>query len=150
MEGVTTAIVGFIFVCVVFPRLVKNHAQYYAALTAVVVIILINAFGLMFEPGAVKTVIGVMTGLLQVFAIVLLILAAGGLTIRELTGEIAGAYEVIRRGEEEKTIIIPLTGEQPKSRAEANDPGLRQPIEINTPPAPPPPKRDPNTSIPLD
>jgi hypothetical protein len=149
MEGVTTAIVGFIFVCVVYPRLVKNQAQFYTAVVGVLIIILINAFGLMFEPGAVRTVIGVMTGLLQVCGIVLLILSAGGLSVKELTGEIAGAYEVIRRGETEKTVIIPLTGEQPKPRPEAHADAVER-IATAEASKPKPAKPDTSTSIPLD
>jgi hypothetical protein len=149
MEGVTTAIVGFIFVCVVIPKLVRNQPQFYSAVAGVLLIILFNAFGLMFEPGAVRTVLGVMIGILQVCAIVLLILSAGGLSIKDLTGEIAGAYEVIRRGETEKTVIIPLTGEQPKPRADSAE-APREKLDISDTPNPKTPKPDPNASIPLD
>ena len=40
---------------------------------------------------------------------------------RELAGEFANAYEVIRRGEEEKQVIVPLTGQVPKPKAESSD-----------------------------
>ena len=44
MEGVTTAIVLFIFVCILFPRLIDNRAQYYVAFVVTLLIILIDAF----------------------------------------------------------------------------------------------------------
>jgi hypothetical protein len=117
MEGVTTAIVGFLFVCVVFPNLVKNRPQWYAALAAVVLVIFFNALRFaFFESSGLLRFTGFITGMLQIAAILLLILSAGGLSVRELAGDMKRAYEVIRRGEEEKEVIIPLTGEQPGSR----------------------------------
>jgi hypothetical protein len=122
MEGVTTAIVAFLFVCVVFPNLVKNKPQWYAALAAVVLVIFLNAlrFAFMESVGLVRFT-GFITGMLQIGAILLLILSAGGLSARELAGEIKRAYEVIRRGEEEKEVIIPITGEQPQRREDRVD-----------------------------
>src|SRR3954447_14455994 len=103
MQGVTTAIVGFIFVCLAFPHFIKHKPQYYAAVACVIFVIAVDAFtsGRFFYA---------IIASLQIFAIILLILATGGLTARELAGEMVRAYEVIRRGEEEKTVIIPLTG----------------------------------------
>ena len=119
MEGVTTAIVAFLFVCVVFPSLVKNKAQWYAALAAVVFVILLHALRSVFPNNDwLRGFTGFMTGLLQVGAILLLILSVGGLSVRDLAGDMKRAYEVIRRGEEEKEVIIPLTGEQPRAREE--------------------------------
>ena len=46
MHGVTTALVGFLLVCVVFPNLVKNRPQYYAAFAAVCLIVILDALGL--------------------------------------------------------------------------------------------------------
>ena len=116
MEGVTTAIVGFIFVCVVLPHLVKHKPQWYAALAAVVLVILLRTVALVITPSWFLTFTAFVTGLLQVAAILLLILSCGGLTMRELAGEMKRAYEVIRRGEEEKEVIIPITGEQPRRK----------------------------------
>jgi uncharacterized membrane protein YccC len=118
MEGVTTAIVAFLFVCVVFPSLVKNRPQWYAALAAVVLVIFFNALVMAFPSVGFMRFTVFITGMLQIAAIVLLILSAGGLSVRELAGDMKRAYEVIRRGEEEKEVIIPLTGEQPRSREE--------------------------------
>jgi hypothetical protein len=122
MEGVTTAIVAFLFVCVVFPSLVKNRPQWYAALAAVVLVILLNALRFAFiESLGLARFTSFMTGMLQIAAILLLILSAGGLSVRELAGDMKRAYEVIRRGEQEKEVIIPITGEQPRSREDRED-----------------------------
>lgn len=127
MQGVTTALVTFLFVCVVFPNLVKNKAQYYAALGAVCLIIALDAVGMMVgEKPAFRVLVYVFGAALQVTAILLLFLAAGGITWRELAGDMKDAYEVIRRGKEEKEIIIPLSGEfarQQSSRMSADDAG---------------------------
>ena len=53
---------------------------------------------------------------------------------RELGGEMRRAFEVLRRGEEEKEIIIPLTGEQPKPRR-GREAGLSQAPPVARPAA---------------
>ena len=116
MEGVTTAIVAFIFACVIFPHLVKNKTQFYGAFACVIIVILLHSLNTMIGRVGFQVFAGAMTGLLQAVAIVLLFLSAGGLTLRELGAEMSRAYEVIRRGEDEKTVIVPLTGEMPKPR----------------------------------
>src|SRR4051794_1677331 len=112
MQGVTTAIVGFIFAALVFPNLIKHKAQYYAAVAAVVVIIFFDSISAVAgtPPGAFAAFAHFMMGMMQIIAMVLLILAAGGLSMREFAGEVAGAIEVIRRGEDQKTVIVPLSG----------------------------------------
>jgi hypothetical protein len=135
MEGVTTAIVGFIFVCMALPRLVKNRAQFYAAFAAAVLIILLNTLGLVFtgdKPGAMMHLAAVATGFLQIAAMILLMLAVGGLSAKELAGELSGAYEVIRRGGEEKEIIIPIEGQMPNRPAAAHTPYNPPPAEQHT------------------
>src|SRR5581483_1441814 len=109
MQGVTAAIVGFIFLCVAFPRLVRNKTQFYAAVFAVVAIILFDALAYIGSgsPG-LRVFCYAMAALLQILAIVVLILATGGQSLGELSGEMGRAFEVIRRGEEEKEIIIPI------------------------------------------
>jgi hypothetical protein len=122
MHGVTTALVSFLFVCVVFPNLVKNKAQYYASLVIVCCIIVLDAIGWSVASGERPTrwpaVIYGLCALLQVAAIVLLFLAAGGITWRELASDMKDAYEVLRRGEEKGEIIIPLSGEFARRQAE--------------------------------
>ena len=164
MDGVTTALVAFLFVCVVFPNLIKNRTQYYAAFGAVCLVIILDALGMAIS-GAEGPIRGfrvfvyVANAALQVTGIVMLFLGAGGITWRALANDMREAYEVIRRGGEEKEVIIPLSPEMERLRqqrqaaAAANrsatpqDPEKRQPIVINdpsippagTPVAPPPP-----------
>ena len=141
MEGVTTVLAAFIFVCVCYPKLVKNKTQFYAAFAMVAVIILLFSLSVMLKdsPGF-QVFAGAMTGLLQLGAFVLLFLSAGGITMKELAGEMGRAYEVIRRGEEEKTVIVPLTGEMPKPRQPAAE--TRPPATASNEPAPPAEKID--------
>ena len=118
MEGVTTALVAFIFACVIFPHLVKNKTQFYGAFAAVIAIIVLHSLNTMINSVGFQVFAGALTGILQVCALVLLFLAAGGITLKELGSEMGRAYEVIRRGENEKTVIVPLSGEMPKPRGE--------------------------------
>jgi hypothetical protein len=83
--------------------------------------------------------------------LILLVMSTGGLSLHELGGELKGAYEVMRRGETEKTVVIPRTSQAPKTpdelemervaaAAEARAAAARKAVE------PPPPDR----SIPLE
>ena len=180
LEGVTTAIVLFVFACVLFPHIVKNKTQFYAAFAAVLLVILLHSLRLMiYNSVGFQVFSGATIGLLQAGAIVLLFLAAGGITLKQLGGEMSRAYEVMRRGEDEKTVIIPITGEVQHKRppVRAADPDImRQEAELDAqehkidlpptagwpankpaapaPPPPPPtsepPKKPDTSSIPLD
>ena len=126
LEGVTTAIVLFIFACVLYPKLVKNKTQFYAAFAAILLVIVLHSLGVMLRDiVGFQVFAGAATGLLQVGAILLLFSAAGGLSVKDLAGEMARAYEVMRRGEEEKEVIIPITGEMPRPRQQPIAPGAR-------------------------
>jgi hypothetical protein len=141
MQGVTTAIVGFIFVCLVYPHIVKHRAQFYSAIGLVLLAILFDAIGHMdseTKGGALIRVMYVLSALVQIVTILILVLCVGGLSVRGLAGEVANAVEVIRRGET-KPVLVPLRGEQPRSREEQE------------PAAAPPTKITPNDSpIPLE
>ena len=130
MNGVTTALVGFIFVCVVYPHLIKNRPQFYAALGLICCIILLDSLSHMI-PGIYLVAYSI-GGFLQIGSILLMFLAAGGLSWKELAGEMGNAYEVIRRGGEKKEVIIPLTGAQPKPR-QPREPTTPERIVINDP-----------------
>jgi hypothetical protein len=164
LEGVTTAIVFFIFACVLYPTLVKNKTQFYAAFAAVLLVILLHSLNTMIGTPGFQVFAGATTGILQVAAILLLFSAAGGLSVKELAGEMARAYEVMRRGDQEKTVIVPLTGEMPKPRQDlrsATGPGASvtppaggeapEAEKIDLPPdAGWPTKKPDNSSIPLE
>lgn len=118
-DGITIAIVSFLFACFVFPKTIKNRPQFYAAFFLTIGIILFATLRLMlYKFSGLYIVFGVLTGFCQMAAIVLLFLASGGLTLGEFTNELKGSYEVIRRGEEEKEVIVPIRGEQPVEREE--------------------------------
>jgi hypothetical protein len=149
MEGVTTAIVAFILACLIFPHVIKNKPQYYGAVACVLLIILFGALNVMVGPGGFTRFAIVMMSLLQVGAIFLLILSAGGLTVKDLAGDLADTIEVVRRGGE-KEIIVPLRGEMPgagRAQREAmretqrEGPG-RIVLDTPSPPTPAPPRRE--------
>jgi len=134
LDGVTTVLSAFLFVCLVIPTLVKHRSQFYAALACVAGIILIHTLMLLFSAFVFGPVI---IGLLQLLALLLLVLCVGGLTVRELGDEMAKAYEVIRRGETEKEVIIPISDRPPAAVRSKGDEPPRKVYKINTPPAAP-------------
>jgi len=81
------------------------------------------------------------------------------LSISQFAGDMGRAFEVMRRGEQEKTVIIPIPGQVPPSprtpRAEKEDEAPKR-YTINDPsPAPPafpepPAKPDHPDSIPIE
>jgi hypothetical protein len=155
MQGVTTAIVAFIFVCIAMPSLVKNKKQYYAALVAVLFIIFVDAVAHMFPANSITAVCYVLSGFAQIVAIAMLVLATGGLTARELSGEM---IEVLRRGETEKEVIIPLSDEaKQKIRANQDEAERRVKRDVAEPkvytidtPAPAPKPADHPGPLPMD
>jgi len=116
MDGITTAIVVFIFVCVIYPHLVKNRAQFYGGFAAILLVILIQSIFQMIDAEKTHGVMVGITGLLQIASILLMYMSCGGLSVIDLASDIGKAIEVVRRGGEKETIIVPLRGEQPNQR----------------------------------
>ena len=116
LDGVTTVLTAFLFVCLALPTLVKNRAQYYVAMACLMGVIVCHALALVFctLPGVVRG-LAVAVGVLQLTAFLMLVLSVGGLTVKRLAGDMARAYEVIRRGESKKEVIIPI-GDQARRR----------------------------------
>ena len=117
MEGVTTAIVAFIFACLVWPSVVKNKTQFYSAIGLAMLIVLLDAIGHMGAgtDGALWRVMYVLAAVLQILTILVLVMCVGGLTPRELAGEVSEAVDTLRHGEK-KPVLVPLKGEQPMPR----------------------------------
>ena len=161
MDGITAAMVGFIFVCIIFPRLVKHTAQFYAAFGLIVIMMLLASLGLIFGSEKFTRFTLAIGGLMQVASLLLLVLSTGGLSIGELAGEFKGAFEAIRNGPDtHKPVIVPLTGERPKPRTVDDDIEAARVVHtIETPaggvppvaPPPPAPRRpDDPGAIPLE
>src|SRR5687768_10986958 len=156
MDGVKTAIIGFIFVCIILPHLIKNRPQYFMAVAVFIVGMLFQLLAVMFSgeessivlpKGFVKLCL-VIDAVCQLGAVILLFLAAGGMSIGQLAGEFGRAYEVMRRGEDQKTVIIPLSGQQKRYEAvddDEEDEDAPRRYEINTETAPQPPPPAPGT-----
>jgi hypothetical protein len=153
MQGVTTALVAFIFFCVIFPERVRNRPQFYSGLALICLIIILDALSYMLGSSGFRVFTYFATAVLQVGAILVMFMAAGGLSWRDLKSEMGNAYEVIRRGGEEKEIIIPLSGQKPKRPADDED-SPPPPIKLDMPPAPgspaAPKPEAPDKGIPLE
>jgi len=157
LDGVTTAVVLFLFVCLAIPNMIKNRTQYYAALVSVLLIVFLQALAVPLSGTPFMMFAAFFTGILQIVAILMLVMCVGGMDLGQLKGELGSAYEVIRRGETEKEVIIPLTGQKPKSKAD--DSGGAAPkvvtldVPADLPPArsaqPPKPQQE-NSSLPLE
>ena len=154
MSGVTTAIVAFILACLIFPKVVKNKPQYYAAVGLILAVILFDALARIVAASGFTKFVVLLTAILQIGAIFLLILSAGGLTVKDLAGDLADTFEVIRRGGEEKEVIIPRRGDGPKPRKlrdDYDDEERRERIDLDAelrashppPPVAPPPVAPP-------
>ena len=167
MDGVTTALVSFIFVCIIFPRLVRNAPQFYAAFGMIVLMLLLGSIAGIFDSPGFWRFVRAVSGLLQLTALILLVISTGGLSINELAGEFKGAFDAIRQGPDaNKPVIVPLTGERPRPRADADDVPpppvhtIQAPLEgetgvtrIATAPTPPPGatrRPDDSGAIPLE
>lgn len=109
MEGVITAIVAFIFTCIVFPSLVKNRPQYYGALALILLAIFLDALSVTLDKGAFRGFVTIADAIIVIVSIGLLMLATGGLSARDLAADIGKTIEVVRRGGEKETIIVPMS-----------------------------------------
>lgn len=121
MQGVITAVVAFIFTCIVFPSLVKSRPQYYGALALILMAIFLDALGIALsdnkEPSTFRAFVMIVDAILVICSIGLLMLSTGGLSARDLASDIGKTIEVVRRGGEKETIIVPM-GERPLSQDE--------------------------------
>ena len=142
----TTPLIAFLFVCLIFPKIVRHRPQFYISFGLLVLILLLNIVGKVFPGEKFNYFLQVIVEVLRLIVFILLVLCAGGLSLHELTGEVFRAFEVVRRGETEKTVIIPLTGQKPRTREpEEEEPPPRQ--TIDTPAQPP---GESGSSIPLE
>jgi hypothetical protein len=164
LDGVTTALVAFVLVGLVMPQVIKKPRQFYAIVAVVIGIILLHALNVMVQRAGFTVFAGVITGLLQALGIGLAVMCTGGLAARELAGELARSYEVMRRGSEEKEVIIPIEGQVPRKKPQeepehviytidtppgpAQPPGAGQPPGADQPPGPAKPGGP--ASIPLE
>ena len=114
---ISVPIVGFIFTCIIFPKVVRNRPQFYMAVAVTLIILVLDVpIYLLTSESGIRRFLLVLKAFLWIVDFVVLILATGGLSLHELGGELKGAYEVMRRGDETSTVIIPRTGDQPKSK----------------------------------
>jgi len=141
MDGITAAMVGFVFVCIIFPRLVKHTAQFYAAFGLIILMMVLASLAAIFGSEKFTRFAFAVGGLMQVASLLLLGRSTGGLSIGELAGEFKGAFEAIRRGpDSDRTVIVPLTGERPKGRSVDDDIEAARVVHtIETPPEGVPP-----------
>ena len=108
---ISVPIVGYVFVCIIYPRIVKSKSQFYMAFAVLLGILVLDVI---ISLGVLARFFTVLRGVLWIVDFILLVLATGGLSLHELTGELQGAFEVMRRGETTKTVIVPLQRGNPE------------------------------------
>ena len=128
MDGVTFALILFAFVCVLFPRLIGNRGQYFAGFALTLLVILFTPI-VALVGGTAARWLYVLLAIAQVAAVLLLWMSAGGLTIGGLTKDMMGAFEVIRRGQTEKEVIIPIGPDQKDRKRKTAVESRGEPIE---------------------
>jgi len=120
MEGVTTALVLFAFLCSWKPDLIRNRPQFYGAFAITIAVILLGGTRMLLAADAApqRAIAGVIA-LLQAGAVALMFLSTGGQSLTQVSEEMRGAYEVLRRGEASKEVIIPLESQRKAREAAA-------------------------------
>ena len=155
--SISVPIVAFLFVCIIFPHLVRNKAQFYMAFAVLIVILILEVVADV-AGGSVglARLLHVVHGVLYIVDLVLFVLATGGLSMHELTGEFKNAYEVMRRGEDKPTVVIPKRDNPyagARSPAEDVPPPATPRYDLTPPPPQPPsptPRDEGDRSIPLE
>lgn len=155
LDGVTTALVAFVLVGLIFPHVIKKQREFYLIVAAVMVLVLVHALTLMIRSPGFTVFAGVLTGIVQMAGIAMSVMSTGGLGAKQLAGELSRSYEVMRRGEESKEVIIPLEGTRKKQdEQERVVYTIDTPTPMPTPGAvkPPGPAKPPTSDspIPLD
>jgi hypothetical protein len=141
-------IVAFLFVCIIFPHLVKNKPQFYMAFAVLIVILLLEVVEDVAGGSAgLARFLHVCHGVLYVVDLVLFVLSAGGLSLHELTGEFKNAYEVMRRGEDTPTVVIP---KRDNPYANVQPPRQSDVAPGPYPPSTRPPEEERDRSIPME
>lgn len=101
--SITGVLLLFCFVCVLFPRIIATRSQFFIGFGAVLLSIAVQPFTSLMNMGGPIIIM-----VLNLVATLLLFLSAGGLSMRGLSKEMMSGFEVIRRGETEKEVIIPF------------------------------------------
>lgn len=121
MQGVTTAIVFYIFVCTFFPHMIRNRPQFYAGVIAVIAAMLLNTLAAIIGGEGFTKFALAFSLFLETVTFVLMIVSTGGVSLAQLKKEVGNVIEVVRRGESEKEIIIPRSSQQPRVRDEDDE-----------------------------
>jgi len=114
LEGFTTVIAAFFVFCLYRQDLIKSRTYYYATFACLMGIILFNTFYYFMDNTYGRGFCAIMLGLLHAGALVLTMAYVGGLSLKQMAGEIKDAAEDIRSGgDAKKPVIVPLTGQKP-------------------------------------
>jgi len=132
LDGVTTALVAFVLAGLIFPHIIKKRREFFLIVAAVMLMIILHSLAMMIQSNAFTVLAGLGTALLQIGGIALAVMSTGGLGAKDLAGELSRSYEVMRRGDDTKEVIIPIgDANQPDEEEEG-----RVVYSIDTPPGP--------------
>src|SRR4051812_25279513 len=86
LDGVTTALVAFVLVGLIYPHIINRRQHFFTIVGVVMAIIFFHALALMLRATGFTVFAGLITGLLQIAGIGLAVMSTGGLGARELAG----------------------------------------------------------------
>jgi len=122
MDGVKLAIIGFVFLCIAMPQLVRNRSQFFWGIILFLLAMIFQTIGVMLgSSAAARTVFTVLDLAAQIMAIIALILSTGGFTLKEFAGDLARAYTDLRDGQKEEASLVSLSNQPPKPQYRVDD-----------------------------
>ncbi|HEY0008545.1 MAG TPA: hypothetical protein VGB55_07470 [Tepidisphaeraceae bacterium] len=132
LDSLTFLLAAFFFYCLAKPEMVRNRTQYWGVFFGLILIVVLTTLRLMLynSPGG-QIVTGILIGLTQIAAMVLTVLYVGGMSVREMAGEMGSAVDEVRTGGmPKKTPIVPLTGDKPRAREDVEEAPPRYTISL--------------------
>ena len=101
---ISVPVVGFFFVCIVMPQLVKNRAYFILSFATILLVLILDLLtgamvgSIRFGGGLVRFLY-ILRGVLMIAELILLVLATGGLSLHQLSDEFKHAFDAVRKGE---------------------------------------------------
>jgi hypothetical protein len=128
-----------------FPHLVRNRTYYFAAICALIAIILLDMLSQLAGPGAFDKFVAIFSAIFHIVAILLLVAASGQMSLGDLKSEFGNMAEIIQHGEARQDVKVPLSAAAwkpvaddppPRRRPADEDENLPKTYTIDDPGAP--------------
>ncbi|MBC7783568.1 MAG: hypothetical protein H7144_06990 [Burkholderiales bacterium] len=122
LDGLTTVIAAFFLYCLARQDMIKNKTYYYFTFACLLGIVLFSTLYYFLNDVYGRGFCAIVLGVLHVAALLLTMGYVGGVTLRGMAGEMKDAVDDFRAGgDAKKSVIVPLTGQQPAPRTDRVD-----------------------------